>query len=271
MTRINDLIPEVLEIARMAGSAIMDVYAGEADFGVEQKPDNTPVTRADRAANRIICDALEALTPDWPIISEENDLPPYDERRNWDYCWIVDPLDGTKEFIRQSGEFCINIALAHRGEAVLGVILAPVSGECFWALKGHGAFELRPGEGDVRLQCASFRWEDEGLRLLTSRSHLNAATEKLVGQFRDPQFIRRGSAVKFGMLARGEADVYPRMGHTGEWDTAAGQIIIEEAGGALLDYQTQKPLLYNKESTENPFFYARGALLPASNPQVENL
>lgn len=265
MIRLPDLIPDVLEIARAAGRIIMEVYESEADFGVEQKADNSPVTRADRAADRVICDALSALAPQWPVISEESELPPYAERRQWDYCWLVDPLDGTKEFIRRSGEFSVNIALIHRQEAVLGLILGPVPGECFWAVKGHGTFELMPDGRQVRRQCSAFRWADSGLRLLTSRSHYNMATEKLAVQFDAPRFIQRGSALKFGMLARGDADVYPRLGNTSEWDTAAGQVILEEAGGAVVDYHTRKPLLYNKESIENPFFYAFGALLQAQN------
>jgi len=265
MTRLPDLIPDVLEIARAAGRVIMEVYESEADFGVEQKADNSPVTRADRAADRVIRDALGALVPLWPVISEESKLPSYEERRQWDYCWLVDPLDGTKEFIRRSGEFSVNIALIHRHEAVLGLILGPVQGECFWAVKGHGAFERMPDGRQVRLQCAPFRLTDSGLRLLSSRSHYKMATEKLVVQFDAPRLIQQGSALKFGMLARGDADVYPRLGHTSEWDTAAGQVILEEAGGAVLDYHTRKPLLYNKESIENPFFYAHGALLQAQN------
>ncbi len=261
MTHLADLIPGVLDIARRAGELIMDIYENESDFGIEQKSDDTPITRADRAANRVICDALEALTPHRHIISEENDLPPHAERQGWEYCWIVDPLDGTKEFIRRNGNFTVNIALARRDTAVLGVIYAPATGECFWAVEGHGAYEALPGGRSERLRCASFRWDAAGLRILSSRSHFNMETKVLIREFPSPKFISRGSALKFGILARGEADLYPRLGPTGEWDTAAGQVILEEAGGAVLDYYTRRPLRYNKESTVNPFFLACGHLV----------
>ncbi len=259
MTEWLTLIPELLRIARMAGEVILDVYDDPSSFGVEQKADNTPITRADRASNEMICKALAALTPDWPIISEENELPPYEVRRHWPYCWIVDPLDGTKEFIRRNGDFCVNIALAKEGRAVLGVIYAPVTGQCFWAVQGRGAFEVSV-EGEQRLYCARFGTEDAGLRILSSRSHFNTATQDWIGSLREPKFVNKGSAIKFGLLARGDADLYPRLGPTGEWDTAAGQVIVEEAGGAVLDFYSRQPLQYNKANVLNPFFIARGAL-----------
>lgn len=259
---IAALVPSVLALARQAGHAIMEIYLNEADFGVEQKPDDTPITRADKASNRIICKGLGQIAPQWPVISEENELPSYEERQRWTYCWIVDPLDGTKDFIRRSGNFTVNIALAHEGAPVLGLIYAPYSGETFMAVKGHGAWEWMPDGRQERLQCADFRWDSAGLRILTSRSHFNSETKALIRQFTSPQFIARGSALKFGILARGQADIYPRLGPTGEWDTAAGQILLEEAGGAVLDYHTRQPLRYNKPDTGNPFFVAQGRALP---------
>jgi len=263
--KLNDMtewltwIPELLRIARAAGEVILEVYDDPAHFGVEQKEDNTPITRADRASNELICSALLALTPDWPIISEENELPPYEARRAWSYCWVVDPLDGTKEFIRRNGDFCVNIALVKDGRAVLGLVYAPVTGQCFWAVQGQGAFEVTEA-GERRLQCARFGMEDAGLRVLSSRSHFNTATQEWIGGLREPGFVNKGSAIKFGLLARGDAELYPRLGPTGEWDTAAGQVIVEEAGGAVLDFYTRQPLRYNKESTLNPHFIALGAL-----------
>lgn len=252
-------IPELLRIARTAGEVILEVYHDPSSFGVEQKADNTPITRADRASNEMICKALAAMTPEWPIISEENELPPFEARRHWQYCWVVDPLDGTKEFIRRNGDFCINIALVKEERAVLGIIYAPVTGQCFWAVQGIGAFEVLP-EGEQRLHCASFGIDNAGLRILSSRSHFNTATQAWIGGLREPEFVNKGSAIKFGLLARGDADLYPRLGPTGEWDTAAGQIIVEEAGGAVLDFHTRQPLRYNKENTLNPYFIACGAL-----------
>lgn len=253
--------PEVIQIAHKAGDAIMEVYGGTADFAVEQKADHTPITLADRIADKIISEGLTALHPQWPVISEESELPPYEERRHWPYCWIVDPLDGTKEFIRRNGDFTVNIALVQGQEAVFGLIYAPVTGECFYAAKGQGAYEIHP-EGKRRLHCTPFRKQDAGLRILISRSHLNTETEDFIRRYEAPVLVPKGSALKFGLLARGQADVYPRPGRTGEWDTAAGQVILEEAGGRVLDFQTQKPLRYNKEDTLNPFFIAYGNLQP---------
>lgn len=252
-------IPELQRIARAAGEVILEVYDDPAHFGVEQKEDNTPITRADRASNDLICSALAVLKPDWPIMSEESNLPPYEERQHWQNYWIVDPLDGTKEFIGRNGDFCINIALAEREEAVLGMVYAPVSGQCFWAVRGYGAFEAS-AEGKRHLECVRFGMEDAGLRVISSRSHFNTATQDWIGGLREPRFVTKGSAIKFGLLARGDADLYPRLGPTSEWDTAAGQVILEEAGGAVLDFNTRQPLRYNKESTLNPHFIALGAL-----------
>lgn len=265
MKKLNDMtdgltwIPELRRIARAAGEVILEVYHDPAHYGVEQKEDNTPITRADRASNELICRALLEMMPDWPIMSEESKLLPYSERKHWQRYWIVDPLDGTKEFIRRNGDFCINIALAEGDEAVLGLVYAPVSGQCFWAVRGHGAFEAS-AEGDRRLECARFGMEEAGLRVLSSRSHFNTATQEWIGGLREPRFVNKGSAIKFGLLARGDADLYPRLGPTSEWDTAAGQVILEEAGGSVLDFYTRQPLRYNKESPLNPHFIALGAL-----------
>ncbi len=249
-----------MHIARKAGVAIMEIYDRASDFEVEQKTDDTPITLADKASNKIICDRLTELTPAWPVISEECQLPPYRERSQWEYCWIIDPLDGTKEFIRRNGQFTVNIALANRGKAVLGVLFAPFTGDCFWAVEGEGAWEILPNASQTRLQCSTFGWEDKGLRVLSSKSHFNAATKALIDQLDEPIFVSRGSALKFGMLARGEADVYFRLGPTGEWDTAAGQIILEEAGGAVVKHPERTPLHYNKENTLNPDFIACGII-----------
>ncbi len=257
---LSALIPEVLHVARKAGTAIMEIYNEAPDFAIEQKTDNTPITLADRASNTIICERLSALTPAWPIISEECQLPPYDERRHWDYCWIIDPLDGTKEFIQRNGQFTVNIALAYQGKAVLGILFAPATGECFWAVEGEGAWEILPDASQKRLQCTTFEWEDKGLRVLSSRAHFNAATKALIDQLDSPGFVSKGSALKFGMLARGDAEVYFRLGPTGEWDTAAGQILVEEAGGAVVQHPDRTPLRYNKENTLNPEFLAFGKI-----------
>jgi 3'(2'), 5'-bisphosphate nucleotidase len=252
-----ELIPDIIGIAARAGQAIMSVYESPDDVELQHKEDDTPVTRADHLANAIITQALLNLRPEWPVLSEEQELQPYALRQTWTHCWIVDPLDGTKEFIRRNGNFTVNIALAHQGTAILGVIYAPATGECFWAVEGAGAYELS-AEGSQKLACTPFGWQDSGLRILSSRSHYNPDTAAFLRQFDLPEFLFRGSALKFGILARGEADVYVRMGPTSEWDTAAGQIILEEAGGHILDFDTRQALRYNKENILNPSFIAYG-------------
>ncbi|MBI5917449.1 MAG: 3'(2'),5'-bisphosphate nucleotidase CysQ [Bacteroidetes bacterium] len=252
-----DLIPQLLKIARSAGDAILDIYHSGADFGVGAKADHSPLTRADRAANDIICRGLEGLPVAFPIISEENKLLPWEVRRQWRLCWLVDPLDGTKEFIQRNGDFTVNIALVENGRAVLGIVLTPAHGELCWAVAGHGAFLIKNGV-ETRLRAATFRESDPGLNLVCSRSHLTPETEVFIARYDCPNLVSRGSALKFLLLAKGEAHVYPRIAPTMEWDTAAAQIVLEEAGGRVLVFETGEPLRYNREDLLNPAFVAFG-------------
>ncbi|MEZ5059836.1 MAG: 3'(2'),5'-bisphosphate nucleotidase CysQ [Saprospiraceae bacterium] len=254
---LSSFIQPLLKIAREAGDAILEIYKNEDDFGVEAKSDNSPLTRADKASNEVICVGLENLDPQFPIISEENKAIEYETRKNFEYCWLVDPLDGTKEFIKRNGEFTVNIALLHKNKVVMGVVYAPVLDEMYWAVKGEGAF-LDQGGKKLRLEAANFTLEDEGLNLVCSRSHLNEETEKFVSKFKNPGMVSKGSSLKFLMLAKGEAHIYPRVAPTMEWDTGAAQIVLEEAGGKILHYDTGEPLVYNKENLLNPYFIAYG-------------
>lgn len=252
----KELVKEVVQIARQAGAAIMAIY-GKEDFGVELKEDESPLTLADKASNKIICDALEKLPAQYPIVSEENKAIPYAERRAFEYNWLVDPLDGTKEFIKRNGEFTVNIALLHRGAPVLGVVYVPCFNETYWAVKGEGAYWQSNGETRA-LQAASFSLSDPGLHVVCSRSHLNEETQAFIDKLNAPERVAKGSSLKFMILARGEAHVYPRLGPTMEWDTAAAQAVLEAAGGQVIDEETKKPLRYNKESLRNPYFIAYG-------------
>lgn len=256
MDRIQ-LAKAVVEIARNAGAAIMEIYQNEADFGVEQKADNSPLTKADRAANEIICDGLEKLPVPYPIVSEENKAIPYGTRKNYTCSWLVDPLDGTKEFIKRNGEFTVNIALIENQLPVLGVVYAPDLNEMYWAVKGHGAFITQNGH-DKKLEANAFSLTDKGLRVVCSRSHLNPPTQAFVDQLNAPQLVATGSSLKFLKIATNQADVYPRLGPTMEWDTGAAHIVLEEAGGSVIDEETKQPLRYNKENLLNPFFIAYG-------------
>jgi len=244
-------------IAKAAGKAILEIYNNPALFDVDYKADDSPLTAADKAANEIICNSLMSLTPDIPIISEENKELPYEQRGEFTYCWLVDPLDGTKEFIKRNGEFTVNIALVLDGAPVLGVLYVPISGLCYFAAKDFGAFRLEEPK-DVRLTCLPFEINQSGLRVLCSRSHLNAETQQFVDALSEPVLVPKGSALKFSVVAEGAGDVYPRIGPTMEWDTAAAHIILEEAGGGIVEFETRKPLTYNKPSLLNPNFVAFG-------------
>lgn len=254
-----ELIPVLLEIARKAADAILEIYHDEADFGVESKSDDSPLTRADRAANDVICCGLESLPVRYPIISEENRLLSYEQRRHWSHCWLVDPLDGTKEFIKRNGDFTVNIALVENGQVVAGVVGIPVLDELYWAVKGVGAYLIK-NQVETPIEAASFRQSDPGLNLVCSRSHLTPETEAFIAKYNAPNLVSRGSALKFLLLAKGEAHVYPRIAPTMEWDTAAAQIILEEAGGSVLVYETGEPMRYNRENLLNPAFVAYGKI-----------
>ena len=256
---LRKLAYEVCDIAEAAGAVILDVYKASEGMVIEKKADDSPLTIADQKANRIICDRLEQLDPLFPIVSEENKEIPYETRKNFEYSWLVDPLDGTKEFIKRNGEFTVNIALVHEGRTVLGVVYIPVTNETFWAAKGEGAYQ-RIDATDKPLHAASFKMKDAGLKLVCSRSHLNDETQTFVDGFESPELVSRGSSLKFLILAQGEAHIYPRLAPTMEWDTGAAQIILEEAGGKVISAATNNALDYNKENLRNPHFIAYGAV-----------
>lgn len=242
-----------IEIARKAGHAIVEVYGG--DFSVQAKADASPVTAADLAAHRLIMQGLAALTPELPVLSEEADEIGWDTRRHWIRYWLVDPLDGTREFIKRNGEFSINIALIENGIPRLGLIHAPISGETVHAERGAGVW-LRGPQGDVAL--SSRRPAPATLRIIASRSHLDARSRRVLDAIGEHQRQGLGSALKFCRIAEGCADVYPRFGPTSEWDTAAGQCIVEAAGGAVLGLDGL-PLRYNRgASLLNPEFIVLG-------------
>lgn len=251
----NLLLLEIGLLARHAGEAILTVY--REDFDVEVKEDCSPLTAADLAAQKVIAAGLAQLETVLPVVSEEASHSPWEQRREWTRYWLVDPLDGTREFVKRNGEFTVNIALIDQGETVMGVVLAPVTGELFVAARGHGAW--------WQVQ-ANAEWERIFTRQLAkppvaagSRSHGGSAElvmRRLLGE--DYHLQPLGSSLKFCLLARGAADVYLRRGPTSEWDTAAAQCVLEEAGGAVLDLNGQ-PLRYNrKESLINPEFLAVG-------------
>ena len=254
------LAKNVNKIAIDAGLAILDIYNSASDVEIVSKEDNSPLTIADKKSNAIICEGLEKLDPLFPIVSEENKEIAYEERKNFEYNWLVDPLDGTKEFIKRNGEFTVNIALIHNHQPILGVVYVPVTNELYWAVKGIGAFWVKDEE-EQPLSAASFTMDDEGLGVVCSRSHLNDDTKEFVEGLKTPNLVSKGSSLKFLILAEGKAQLYPRLAPTMEWDTGAAQIVLEEAGGKVIDHETKQPLLYNKENLRNPHFIAYGKVM----------
>ncbi|WP_421764121.1 3'(2'),5'-bisphosphate nucleotidase CysQ [Ekhidna sp.] len=245
---------ELLEVAKKAslaaGREILKIYES-GDFSVEAKSDNSPLTIADKAAHDKIVSFLEDTNI--PILSEEGRTIPYEERSKWEYFWMVDPLDGTKEFIKKNGEFTVNIALIKDGVPILGVVHPPVIGDLYWGLKEEGAF--REINGDVEELKASTRsLTDTGLKVVASRSHMSDKTQEFVNSLKEPEVVSKGSSLKFLLVASGEADVYPRFGPTMEWDTAAAHAIVSEAGGSVVKEDETTPLSYNKDNLLNPSF-----------------
>lgn len=257
----NININKLTNIAITAGEHILEIYQSFADNqNIEYKSDHSPLTLADTGSNNIICEFLSKNYPDIPVISEENKEIPYPVRKNFTQFWLIDPLDGTKEFISRNGEFTVNIALIHNESPVLGIVYAPYLNQLFYAIKGEGAFAVVEGKVKI-LQVNSFSLSDENLVIVASRSHANEETRQYIGKFKNPITTSMGSSLKFMLIAKGEAHLYPRTGPTMEWDTAAAQCIVEEAGGSVTDFYSGKRLVYNKENLLNPYFLASGKII----------
>jgi 3'(2'), 5'-bisphosphate nucleotidase len=241
----------LVDIAHQAGTAIMEVY-NSGDTGETSKADNSPLTLADLAAHRTIVEALSILTPEIPILSEEAANIPYSERAKWKRYWLVDPLDGTKEFIKRNGEFTVNIALIENGKPMMGVVYAPVLDVCYSGALGAGAFVQ---SGDVPPQPITVKPHTAGepIKVVASRSHSDARTEALLQKLGDHQCISMGSSLKLCLVAEGAAHFYPRLGPTMEWDTAAAHAVVSAAGGIVCNMQGEE-LRYNKEDLHNPEF-----------------
>ena len=269
-------IPYLIATVLKAGEAILQIY--QSDFEVELKSDQSPLTQADQKSHETLIGALKGY--DLPILSEEGKDTPYAQRKDWKRFWIVDPLDGTKEFIKRNGEFTVNIALIENNRPLLGIIFVPDKNTLYFAERNLGAYKLDndpcgelPGTGAASKQEAitllaqivsrSIRLPVKSpprpaLRIVGSRSHKNAELEAYVEkkrkEFGEIEFIAAGSSLKICLVAEGKADLYPRLGPTMEWDTAAGQAIAESAGAGVVDFNTRKPLVYNKEDLHNPWF-----------------
>ena len=254
-------IQDIVKIAKDAGKAIMKIYNQE--FDVEYKTDSSPLTIADKKANEIIVTALNQLSvnsfleKNIPIISEEGRSVPYDERKNWEYFWLIDPLDGTKEFVKKNGEFTINIALINKETPVLGVVYSPVLNVCYWAKRDEGAF--KNGE-KLPLKTKEKR---DVYKIVASRSHISNETKDFIEAIdtdKEKVIISIGSSLKICLVAEGEANIYPRLGPTMEWDTAAAHAIVNESDGLFnkyIDNGVRQQLVYNKKNLLNDWFVVK--------------
>jgi 3'(2'), 5'-bisphosphate nucleotidase len=256
---MNNDIPSIealIEISREAGNSILDIY--NTDFDVEEKSDRSPLTAADLASHKIIVGALERLTPNIPILSEESAEISFDQRRSWNRYWLIDPLDGTREFVKRNGEFTVNIALIEDGEPTVGIVYVPVTGVIYYGDREIGAFRQLPGAEPEKISANPKRRHP--VQVAGSRSHAGESLKKYLTNLGEHEIISMGSSLKLCLVAEGSADIYPRLGPTSEWDTAAAQAVVEAAGGQVTDTQMQ-PLRYNrKESLLNPHFFVFGDL-----------
>lgn len=243
------------DVVKKAGQAILPIYA--RDFAVQHKEDKSPLTEADLLSNQILEKNIRNRF-EYPILSEEGKSISTKERQSWTTFWCIDPLDGTKEFVKKNGEFTVNVALIHEGQSVVGVIYAPVLDLLYFAKKDSGAFVSEKNQPEQKLQVDDLK--NPSLKVVTSRSHKDEKTQKFVQALSDQDYqieeVSVGSSLKICYLANDRAQIYPRFAPTMEWDIAAGQCILEEAGGILIDLKSQQPLRYNKDSLRNPNFLA---------------
>lgn len=248
-----DLKP-LLETAKIAAKnaavEILKIYES-GDFSIEAKSDDSPLTLADKASHQAIVAELEKTSI--PILSEEGAKIEYSERKDWEYFWMIDPLDGTKEFIKKNGEFTVNIALIHGGKSILGVVQVPVKEELYYAISGQGAFKDSQEE-TKEITVNTVDMSDQGLKVVASRSHLNEDTQQFMDGLNNPEIVSMGSSLKLLAVAEGKADLYPRFAPTMEWDTAAAQAVVEAAGGTVTLKGSDSPVVYNKEDLLNPYF-----------------
>lgn len=254
----HQYLEQVISIAKAAGAAIMQVYS--TDFNVVKKDDSSPLTQADLAAHHVIVSALSKLTPHIPILSEESEAIAYETRKEWQQYWLIDPLDGTREFVKRNGEFTVNIALIDGQKSVLGVVYAPVTKVLYFASLTNGAY--KQVNADTALQIHTRLLNLKQPIVAGSRSHADEKIQKFMLNLKHqigvtPELISMGSSLKICLVAEGLADVYPRLGPTSEWDTAAAHCVLSEAGGDMIDISGETIIYNSKSSLLNPYFFAK--------------
>lgn len=256
----QELLSEIKNISIAAGEAILEVYQREEDLDISTKDNDSPLTEADLNAHKVIVEALYELTPGLPVLSEESRAVPWKERQYWDTYWLVDPLDGTKEFISRNGEFTVNIALIDNGRPIMGVVYVPVLGILYYG-SPDGAYKEEGGNSEA-IQVAKIDEQQHTVAVVASRSHkgdeLEDWLERAAVRFPQLELVSMGSSLKICLVAEGRADIYPRLALTSEWDTAAAQAILEAAGGILTDTHFNIYRYNQKEDILNPYFFAIG-------------
>jgi 3'(2'), 5'-bisphosphate nucleotidase len=249
--QLSSLLDLALDASRMGCKEILEVYQSN-DFQTEAKGDSSPLTIADKRAHEAIVSILKSSH--LPILSEEGKSISFEERKHWEYFWMVDPLDGTKEFIKRNGEFTVNIALIKNGVPVMGVVQVPVTGETYYGGVGLGVFLKLNGSVKELPVRKPVDLKQPGLRVVASRSHMNDETQQFIDALQNPSLVSSGSSLKFMLLAGGKADVYPRFAPTMEWDTAAAHAVVNAAGLKVFKQHSTSELVYNKEDLLNPYF-----------------
>lgn len=250
-----------IEFIQLCNQAVMKIY--DTSFNVYFKEDKSPLTIADEEVNLMICDFLKSINnkyeKDILIISEENKKIDYNNRRNYDYAWIVDPIDGTKEFVKKNGEFTINIGLIFKNTPVFGIVSVPVTGDIYYGIDGVGSYKLSKNN-TTQLIVSPKDFNDSNIRITVSNSHLNNKTSEFISKFNNPELVRVGSSIKLLYIAENKADIYPRIAPTSEWDTCAAHAVVKFAGGRVVIYQENKSydeldeVIYNKSNLLNPYF-----------------
>jgi 3'(2'), 5'-bisphosphate nucleotidase len=255
----SSFLPDIIKVADEASDKVLEIY--KTDFSVGYKADESPITEADLASHQVIVDGLRDLTPEIPVLSEEGTDIPWKDRKQWHRFWLIDPIDGTKDFTQRTGEFTVNIALIEDGQPVLGVVTAPALNEAYWGAIGEGAFKR---DSDGKIHKISVTEPKETVLVVASKNHLNDETKAFINKFDSHELVQAGSSLKFCRIAEGQAHIYPRLGPTCEWDTGAAHAVLAAAGGKV-ETLDGEPLKYGKEDVLNPFFVASGSWYRQNN------
>lgn len=248
----ENFIQGLIKLIKECNEIVLNIY--KTDFNVINKEDESPLTLADKKCNDHICDYLKNIKiNNSGIISEEIKNDSYDKRKNLEWTWLIDPLDGTKEFVKKNGQFTVNIGLCQNGTPVFGIVSIPVKGEIYYGIKDVGSFKII-NDKLIKLQIKEKDLSKEGLKIVASASHLNKETKKYINKFKNPVIVNTGSSIKLLWVAENKADIYPRIAPTSEWDTCAAHAVVKYAGGKVLQYDTNEEVIYNKENLLNPYF-----------------